>query len=313
MAKELKSVRLALAGAALLGTLISGQAVAQTVRIAVGVDTFYMNFYVAKHEKLFAKHGVNAELIGFASGPAMIDGMTGGQADLGASSETTIMGRMARVPDMRAVAVTMKSGDGVKLVARSEIDDPKKIKTFGAIPGSLFEYLNILTMQKYGMDPASVKKVGAGAPELPALLIRGDIDAFWLFEPFPTQTVKQGGARILGKSKDIGYTTRFWLATTKTWLDGHQAETKKILAALAEACVFAKANPEKAAAHVNAEAKVPVAQVLTYMSELECVVESIQRADLPAYEGIAGFQADAKLVPARLNPAERIVFDFVGK
>ncbi|MFX7732008.1 ABC transporter substrate-binding protein, partial [Acinetobacter baumannii] len=74
----------------------------------------------------------------------------------------------------------------------------------------------------------------SGPPELPALLARGDIDAYFVWEPWPTLGVQQGG-HILMTAGDVGYTSTLWLSANANWLAANKEVAGNILKALAEA------------------------------------------------------------------------------
>lgn len=300
-----------------LSIAVSGFALAHAVAarseplpVAVGVDPTFVSFFVAKQEKLFEKHGVDVTLVTFGPGGSMVDGMMAGQAVMTASTETTHILRMAKA-DIRILGIVGESGDNLKLVSSSSIDETSKIKTFGVVPGGVFEYLTNISMKKYNLDPTKVKIVKSGPPELPALLARGDIDAFWIFEPFPTMVVQQQKGRILARSKDVGYSYAFWISAMADWLKGNSSTARKIVSALAEACELTNANPELAASAVQAQVKIPAAQTLTFLKEAQCKVRGFSEADLAGYDAIADFLARANITKDRVAVRDKLLIDFL--
>lgn len=285
---------------------------AKSLPIAVGIDPTFVAFFVAKQEKLFEKHGLDVELLSFGPGGAMVDGMMAGQAVMTASTETTHIVRMAH-GDIRPLGLVGESGDNLKLVAGAATDEPAKIKKLGVVPGGVFEYLSSVTLTKYNMDPASVEIIKAGPPELPALLARGDIDGFWLFEPFPTMVVQQQGGRILARSKDVGYTYGFWVSAMGDWLKGNEPTARKVMDALAEACELTTADPQLAADAVQAQVKIPTAQTLDFLKEAQCKVRSFTDADLASYDAIADFLAGAKITAERVSFRDKMEIGFYEK
>lgn len=293
-------------------TLSATAAKAEPIPIAVGVDPTFVAFFVAKQEKLFEKHGLDVDLISFGPGGAMVDGMMAGQAVMTASTETTHLVRMAHA-DIRPLGLVGESGDNLKLVANAETDDPRKIKRLGVVPGGVFEYLSSITLKKYDMDPASVEIVKSGPPELPALLARGDIDGFWLFEPFPTMVVEKQGGRVLARSKDVGYTYGFWVSSMGEWFEANKPAARKVMDALAEACEITTANPQLAADAVQAQVKIPTAQTLDFLKEVQCKVRGFTDADLKGYDAVADFLADAKITAKRVDFRDRMQVGFYDK
>ena len=207
---------------------------------------------------------------------------------------------MPRAP-LRPLAIYLQSGTYIKLVARKEITSADKIRKFGIVPGSVSEYSTGLTLKKYNMSASSVEFVKSGPPELPALLARGDIDAYFVWEPWPSLGVKQGG-HILLTSADVGYSTQLWVNTSAAWLDNNNVETAKgILKVLASACDIVQRDPTRSAAAVQAMTKIPTATTLGLLKEMECKVRDFTDADFATYDAIADFLAERKITPTRVD------------
>ncbi len=303
------SGRNTLATGVLLAFCLSiGTAQAQTVPIAVGVDPTFVSFFVAQDKDLFQKHGVDVKLITFGPGGAMVDGMMAGQAVMTASTETTHLIRMPHA-DIRPIGIVGESGDNLKLVSRAEISDPAQIKTYGVVPGGVFEYLTSLSTEQFNGPDAKLAQVKSGPPELPALLLRGDVDAFWLFEPFPAMVKRQGG-NILANSKEVGYTYATWVSAMGPWLESNPEQARKVLDALAEACEMVTADPDLAAAAVEKQVRIPKQQTLEFLKEVQCQMRGFTEDDLKGYDKIADFLQDRKITRQRVSFKDKIAMGF---
>jgi NitT/TauT family transport system substrate-binding protein len=269
------------------------------IKIAIGVDAAFVPLYLSKQNKLFEKHGVNVELVQYTQGGDALDAVAAGQVPMGGAAEPTTLIRAART-DIKVLGIYGQSASYIKFVARSGITDPKQVKKLGVVPGSVSEFSTEQMLAKFGIDPKSVELVKAGPPEFPALLVRGDVDGYFLWEPWPTNGVKQGG-KILLTSGDVGYAYNMWLSASGTWLASHQTEAKAIFAALAEACAIVRADPAKGAAAIQAEAKIPAATALETLKEIQCTVRDFTPADMATYDKIADFLAAKKITPAKVD------------
>jgi NitT/TauT family transport system substrate-binding protein len=218
---------------------------------------------------------------------------------LGGAAEPTTLIRAAPA-DVKPLVIYGQSGTKIKLLVKAGIDNPKQIKKLGVVLGSVSEFSIGKMFVKYGIDPKSVELVKAGPPEMPALLARGDIDGYFLWEPWPTKGIEQGG-KVLLTSGDVGYTYNMWLSANGGWLANRQAEAKAIIGALAEACEVVRADINKGAAAVNAEAKIPVATALGQLKEVQCTVRDFSDADMKVYDEIATFLADRKITPTKVD------------
>jgi NitT/TauT family transport system substrate-binding protein len=284
---------------------------AEPIKIAIGVDAAYVSLYLAKRDKLFEKHGVNVELVQFTQGGDALDAVAAGQMPMGGAAEPTTLIRAART-DIKVLGIYGQSGTYIKLVVKPGIADAKQLKKLGIVPGSVSEFSTEMMLIKYGIDPKSVELIKAGPPEFPALLARGDVDGYFLWEPWPTNGIKQGG-KILLTSGDVGYTYNMWLSANGAWLAGHQAQAKSVLGALADACAIVRADPSQGAAAVQAEAKIPAATALEALKEVQCVVRDFTDADMATYEKIVEFLAVRKITPQKVDLSKVIERGFYVK
>lgn len=296
-----RGLLLASAGFAAAGLMGSAARAAGPIRIGVGSDPVFVAFYLAAHEKLFAAEGVDAALQLYADGGEAMNALVAQQVDVAAAAEPTNLVRLSRA-ELRPLAVVYQSGRYVKLVLGPKVASPKDIKRFGIVPGSISEYCAGLTLAAEGLDPASVKMVPSGPPELPALLARGDIDAFFAWEPWPANAVANGG-KVALTSKDVGYVDTIWLTASAAILKSDPEGLQKILKALAKASDIARADPERAAAAVKAVTRIPVETSLKAFKDMTPIVRDFTEADFKSYDGIAKFLADHNvtkgLVPYR--------------
>jgi NitT/TauT family transport system substrate-binding protein len=203
--------------------------------------------------------------------------------------------RSLRAP-LKVLAVMGQSGKYIKLTARSGIADVKQIKKYGIVPGTVSDFSTAKLLSKYGIAASSVEMVKSGPPEFPALLSRGDVDAYFLWEPWPTNGVKLGG-KVMLTSGEVGYSYNMWVVTTAAWLEGHQNEARAMLRALAESCKVVSSDPEKTATANQAVAKIPRQTTLDLLKEVECKVRDFTPADLVTYKEIADFLVERKVTP----------------
>lgn len=283
-----------------LGLLASADATAQTpsketIKFSVGIDAAYSQVFLAQHEKLFEKQGITVDVRQFTQGGDGLDAMMAGQIDIAGSAEPTVMIRSLRAP-LKVLAVMGQSGKYIKLTAAAKITDVKQIKKFGIVPGTVSDFATAKLLAKYGIAPGSVEMVKSGPPEFPALLSRGDVDAYFLWEPWPTNGVKLGG-KVMLTSGEVGYAYNMWVVATAAWVDRHQNEARALIRALAEACKTVSSDAGKAAAANQAVAKIPRQTTVDLLKEVECTVRDFTPADLATYKEIADFLVERKVTP----------------
>jgi NitT/TauT family transport system substrate-binding protein len=265
----------------------------------IGIDPAYTPMFLAGHSQMFKAHDVDVQLQQYTQGGDAMDSLVASQVTFSGAADSTVMIRMARA-ELRALAIYETSGKYIKLIARKGITEPGQIKKFGIVPGTVSELSAGLMLDKFNIPAASVTMVRSGPPEMPALMARGDIDATFLWEPWPSIGLKNGGT-ILMTSGDVGYAYTMWITTTAAWLEKNEATAHKVVDTVAEACTRVAADPQAGAAAVQAEAKLPASQTLGFLGEVDCKVRAFGPEDMASYERIAKFLFDHKITP---NPVD---------
>ncbi len=302
--KKILACIVVLAGCAALSAPVAAQAAdaalkKEVIRFGVGLDPAFSPVYYAAQNKMFEQAGLNVELLLLAQAADALDAVIAGQNQLGGGSESTVITRAAR-GDVRAFAIFGESAKFIKLAARKGITKPEEIKKFGVVPGSAGEFVSGKLLAKYGIAPDSITWVKGAPPEFPALLARGDVDAYFLWEPWPTRALSVGGT-ILMESGDVGYSYNMLVASSGAWLRENQAEARALAKVLGEACAQIRADPEKAAVATQAATKIPLEQARTLLKDVTCSVRDFTPEDMATYNEIADFQFKGGLVPKRAD------------
>lgn len=282
--------------------LPAAQAAAQgssQIQVGVGVDPAYSAIFVADHEKLFQKAGLDVKVVQYTQGGDAMDALAAHQLAMAGAAEPTSLIRMVRA-NIKAIAVFSQSGSYIKFTARPGATDPKLMKKFGIVPGSVSEFATEKLFQKYGINGSAVQLIKAGPPEFPALLARGDVDGYFLWEPWPTIGVKQGG-KVLLTSGDVGYVYNMWLDVDGDWLAGHKDQALAFVRTLKSACDIVHSDPNRAAAANLAEVKIPAQQTLDMLKDVQCVVRDFSPADLKTYDEIAQFLSAHKITQTKAD------------
>jgi len=282
----------------------------EPIRVAVGIDPAYSPFFVAQQQDLFAKEGVNGvQVVQYAQGGEALDGIVAGQNQMGAATEASVLNRATR-GDIRALAVFSQSPKFIKLVVRDGIDSVKDVKKIGIVPGSVNEYATAKLLSANQVDAAAVEYVRAGPPEFPALLARGDVDGYVMWEPWPSNGVKAGG-KILAYSGDFGYVYNLVIAANGPWLDANTEQAKGVVRALADACKQITEDLSRAASATQAIAKIPAAQTMELLKDVECRVRDFTAEDVANYKEIAAFLAERKITQSEADVDKALQIGFV--
>ncbi|MGP3775791.1 ABC transporter substrate-binding protein [Streptomyces sp. SDT5-1] len=260
------------------------------VRIAVGIDASYAPFFLADKQGLWAEHGVNVDLVQFAKGGEGADALGAGQVQMAGNSDATTIGVLGQNPNIKALAVYEASGQYLKVVLGAKVQSAAQIRKMAVVPG-LSELAATRYLESRNIDPDSVDFVTSDPAEIPALTKKGDVDAYVLWEPWPAEG-KELGSRIVGTTGDYGLSYQHWLLSTSSWLKGHEDVAAKVAETLAEAAERTEKDPEAAARATREAAKIPTAQTLTAVKEIDFGVRDFTAKDLKGYDDTARFYLD---------------------
>ncbi|MFV2103505.1 ABC transporter substrate-binding protein [Micromonospora sp. LOL_024] len=280
-------------------------ATSAAVNFGVGVDPAYSPIYLADQDNLFDQAGLNVTVTQYQEGTGGLDAILAKQGQVTASTESSLLNRATR-GDIKGLAVFSQSPSFIKLVARSGITDVAGIKKYGVVPGTVNEYATNKVLDTEGISRDAVEFVNASPAEMPALLQRGDVDGYIMWEPWPSRGVANGGTVLL-TSGDIGYVYNLIVGVDGAWYEANQETAKKVVETIAQACEQITADPAKAGTVTETAIKVPAAEAQALLDGVQCQVRDFTDADIERYHEIAQFQQDSKIVDQKADPAAVMV------
>jgi ABC-type nitrate/sulfonate/bicarbonate transport system substrate-binding protein len=203
-------------------------------------------------EKGFAKkHGLDAEYRIFEAGGMSVEAVVTKNAQVAICADLCLMIQRAKGGAFSLVARTSYTDTELGIGAKAGIRKPadlvgKKIGYFRVSPGEVFfeEYF-----KKHGLDPKSATLLHIAPPEWLPALARGDIDAFFGWEPWLTKLpgVVPNGTVLARSGDNKVYTMEFGLVMDKAFIAQKPAVAEKALAAVKDAVEFIRANPKETA------------------------------------------------------------------
>jgi ABC-type nitrate/sulfonate/bicarbonate transport system substrate-binding protein len=293
--------------AASLSLLVPLNAWAQSpkVVVATGIDPAFAPYVIAVKKDFFKNQGIDADFKTFDDGNVALDSLLTGTADIGGTSELGGLVRVARGGKIFLMASGTQYADFFGIAGKNTIKQPKDFegKTVGMPKGSGAH----LYFAKYGafhkLDMSKINVRFLQAPEAIAALARGDIDAFFLWDPWLTRAVTTvPDTRIIARS---GQDNIFRLNTYIWFSDKLQSDTelaKKAMKALVEAADWTMANRAEAAKIVGDAYHMPAATAEEIMKPMSWNIN--YNAVFNDYLLDAGeFAKSAGMVPAIPEPS----------
>jgi NitT/TauT family transport system substrate-binding protein len=223
----------------------------QKFRIGTGIDPAYSCFYVAEALGLYKKHGVDAELKLFSRGGEALDALMAGEIHVTSNAEYLNVLAIEKNPEVTIIGVSWVGPHAMKLTTRSDIKKPEDFigKKIGSSLGSVSDYCFDKYFEKNGVDKSKVIYVNVPAPESVPLLDKGDISAFFFWEPWPSKALEVSGSNvhILGSSAQLGvYSASHFIAVPKTYAEKNPETIKGFLKAIIEASEYLRQHPQEA-------------------------------------------------------------------
>jgi NitT/TauT family transport system substrate-binding protein len=242
-----------------------------TLKIAVLpiIDTLPM--YVAQQEGLFAKHGVNVELVPVASAPERVQLEASGQVDGSINETLSVMQFNKDSVQMQAVRYALRPAAGyghffILASGQSGITTPEQLKgiEIGVSQGTVIEYVTERLLQAEGL--AADEIVTIPVPKIPdrmALLASGELAAGTLPDPLGALAVQSGAVIVLDDSAHPEYGFSVY-SFRKEFIDAHPEAVMNFLLAIDEAIALINADPTKFTGILSEAKIVPVPLLEAY-------------------------------------------------
>lgn len=230
-------------------------------------------FYLAEEEGLFAKHGVEVELVPFSSGRDLTVALEAGQLD-GAMTDMVVQGLMKKGGiDLKTVAIalgaTPEEGRFMVVSApNSGISKPEDLngQSVAIANNTMMAYLFAQYETITGIDDATVSKVSI--PDLmlrvETLLAGKDIQAAILPDPLASYALEEGANLVIDDTKLGVNVSQSVVAMTEEAIVGKKEELTQVMAAYNEAIDLINADPEAYREFCLTTANVPLSLAETY-------------------------------------------------
>jgi ABC-type nitrate/sulfonate/bicarbonate transport system substrate-binding protein len=213
--------------------------------------------WIAKDRGYFSEHGVNVQIETQESGPASLRDLLAGKVDLAAFAEFVFVRHIFEHPEIRILAVVAQLDNYVELVARRDhgitgVSDLRN-KRIGLVRNSAADYFLYILLMFHQIPYQDIKVVDLPPSEEVKAIIRGDIDAAIVWKPFCQQMENELGKNAISWPAQSGQDFYWVLVGTDDTLKKRSSVIRGVLAALASADDFIKAQRDEARKIVAAQ------------------------------------------------------------
>ncbi|WP_203073269.1 ABC transporter substrate-binding protein [Falsiroseomonas ponticola] len=238
--------------------------------IATGVDPSFAPYYVAREGGFFQRNGLEVTVNTGPSGSAMIAFLVGNQINSAYGAEQAGVSAHLVDPNVVAVAEGTALLRWISVLGRNvENMEALKGKRVGVARGTGSETFWLSVVSKLNLNPADYTIVNVEAPEMVAALERGNIDAFAVWEPWPTRAMRAIPNTKILLSNDQIQIVRNFVYMNKGWAEANQDATQRFMRALIQAQEFIASNPAEAAAQAARFLRQDRAFIAELMTKVE--------------------------------------------
>jgi len=223
---------------------------AEKIKICVG-GAPGIPAWLAQEKGLFAKRGVDVEIVKTPAGPVGFDKMLSGECEMALTSETAVVLNSFKRQDFRILAALATSEDSPRILAdrKSGIRNAGDLKgkRIMVYKGSANHFFLDIYLAKNRLSASDVKIIFAEtSDDVSEAFIKKKIDAFCASEVLVNKPLKTlGSDAIILNSPGLCYVF-FHISATDRFIKERPGTVKKVLAALTDNEMLVHKDPESA-------------------------------------------------------------------
>jgi ABC-type nitrate/sulfonate/bicarbonate transport system substrate-binding protein len=204
---------------------------------------------LADEQGYLKAQGLDVTIRDFPSNADAASALVAGDIQGAIPSATIVNSLLGRAVDFKILAAVSRSPRDAKVIVAADINKPEDLKgkKVAMVAGSSSEMVIGLYLKRGGLTLNDVEVIKADAPEIVAIMSRGEAQAFDLWEPFPTRTLELMGnkAKIAGVSEDFGVQATLHQIMSGQFLASNPDAGVRLMKAYLQAEKFYKDSPQQ--------------------------------------------------------------------
>ncbi|WP_207538310.1 ABC transporter substrate-binding protein [Sabulicella rubraurantiaca] len=285
------------------------------VVFGIGLSAPFAPYVALVDRGIAARHGLNAEYRIFESSIGGMEAVVTGNAHVAFGSELSALRPRASGARILGVGRPLVSDKDIGIGVSAAIQGPQDFrgKRVGMIRGTAADYLFHLFCRRHGLTegngPNDVRILAVQAPEWVPALQRGDIDAFFGWEPWLTRlpTIVRG-ARVYAYSSDDGlYQLWYTMVFREDWAREDPDSAGAAYRAVADAMTWVNANRDEAVQLAARTFRTPVNDMRVQMAGNTYLLDT-KREHPVRIKQVAAWAKDRGLLNA--DNTDRLVDDY---
>lgn len=232
-------------------SLFAGTSFAEKIRVAfVSPTPVFAPTWIAKETGLFAKHGLDADVILVTGSPRLVQSLIAGDVDFAVVGLTALMRARMQGADLVVLATTTNVSVMKLLVSRqsgiNRLEDLKGRSMGVSQYGSEADAFARIVVGKSGLKPdkdVAILQMG-GHPQVAAALVAGKLEA-GVLGGLALLTAKKSGAVVLADGAKLNTVSMAGtLAVTRRYAQRSRDPVLRFMRAFVEAFYYLKSNRE---------------------------------------------------------------------
>lgn len=248
----------------------------QVVRVCLQPIPAYAPLWIAKRKGWLQEALADAKLGSvewstMRDGPLQNEAFAAGLIDVALTADTpAIIGRSAGL-DIQVVALAAKSPQSLAVLVPTDSSVSNmadlKGKKVAATKGSFCHHLLALALEREGLTLDDVRFINMSGPEINTSLQTGQIAAGVTWEPYITQIVSSGGAKVLMDGTDLKDGNEV-IAVTTNLAENSPQVVQVVLDVFEKGRAFLLDHPQEAAELIADDVDLPADQVVATFDKI---------------------------------------------
>lgn len=270
---------------------------------AASVSSSMLSVWAAQELGIFAKHGVDAQLILIRGGSTLVAGLVTGEIQLAFTSGVSVLGAAAQGVDIKLLT-SISTRVSWKLIANPQFKkaDELRGKRLGvqSIVGSTWMYA-MLALEQLNLEPKrdNITFLPIGDPvTIGHALETSRIDAAVLDPPLSRRLTSKGFSQLVDLAKTNATFPGLGVGVTRNYLDQQPAIIEKVVTALTESLAFVQLPANKSTSVTILMKHLRINDLAAAEDGYQDHLSTLNRKPYPSLDGLRS----AQRLMAQQNP-----------
>ncbi|MFS0638839.1 sulfonate ABC transporter substrate-binding protein [Mesobacillus foraminis] len=250
------------------------------------------------------KKGFSVQWTEFPAGPQLLEALNVGSIDFGHTGEAPpIFAQAAEAPLIYfANEPPNPNGEAIIVPENSPIESLKDLKgkKIGLNKGSNVHFLLVKALEEAGIPYDEIETAFLPPADARAAFVKGDIDAWVIWDPFLADAELTAKARIIANAKDLAANREFFLSS-ESFADKNPDVLEIIYEEVKETEKWVSENPEEAAEFLSPQIGMDVETLERVLTRRSFGLEKVTEEVLNDQQKIADQFYELQLIPKKIN------------